>query len=106
MHHDHLRRGGGDGHRGEALHRIVRHFARHSRRDGDGVLAAIAEDYTWNGRRYPGTALAYLTEAMRYRFGGPELTALNRFLAAAARTGEIDEAPEIRIAVLSPTACR
>jgi len=77
-----------------------------SRRDGDGVLAAIAEDYTWNGRRYPGTALAYLTEAMRYRFGGPELTALNRFLAAAARTGEIDEAPEIRIAVLSPTACR
>jgi chorismate dehydratase len=77
-----------------------------SRRAGGEVLAAIAEDYTWNGRRYPEIALPYLTEAMRYRFGGPELAALNRFLDTAARAGLIDAAPEIRIAQLAPTACR
>jgi chorismate dehydratase len=76
-----------------------------SRRAGDAVMAAIAEDYTWNGKRFPETAFAYLTEAMRYRFGGPELEAVKRFLASAARVGVIEAAPDIRIASLSPTAC-
>ena len=77
-----------------------------SRRAADALLAAIAEDYLWNGRRYPEIAFRYLTEAMRYRFGGPELTALNRFLASAARLGLVDGNHEIRIAALAPTACR
>ena len=77
-----------------------------SRRSADVELAAIADDYSWNGRRDPELAFRYLTEAMRYRFGGPELTALNRFLASSARLGLIDEKHEIRIAALAPTACR
>jgi len=66
-----------------------------SRRAGSAVLSAIAADYTWNGRQYPEVALAYLRDAMRYRLGDPEVAAMRRFLAAAARIGVIDAAPSI-----------
>ncbi|HEX4823926.1 MAG TPA: menaquinone biosynthesis protein [Candidatus Polarisedimenticolaceae bacterium] len=89
-----------------ALDRDLYTALHESRRSAHAELAAIADDYTWNGRRDPETAFRYLTEAMRYRFGGPELTALNRFLASSARLGLIDRAPEIRIAAFLPTACR
>lgn len=88
------------------LDRELYHALHASRRAADVELAAIADDYTWNGRRDPELAFRYLTEAMRYRFGGPELNALHRFLGAAGRLGLVDANPEIRIAHLAPTACR
>jgi chorismate dehydratase len=66
-----------------------------SRRAGAAVLSAIAADYTWNGRQYPEVSLPYLRDAMRYRLGDPEVTAMRRFLAAAAEAGVIDAAPSI-----------
>jgi chorismate dehydratase len=91
--------------RWDALDRELYQALHASRRAGDAHLAAIAEDYTWNGRRDPETSFSYLRDAMRYRFGGPELAALNRFLEAAARAGLIGAAPEIRIAALTDTSC-
>jgi len=82
-----------------ALDRELYRWLHESRRAGDAVLAAIAEDYEWNGRRYPELAFSYLTESMRYRFGGTELDALKRFLASSQRIGVIDTVPDIRIAV-------
>jgi chorismate dehydratase len=69
-----------------------------SRRAGAREIAAIAADYTWSGRQYPAVALEYLRDAMRYRLGDPELAAMRRFLAAAARVGVIDAAPAIAFA--------
>jgi len=69
-----------------------------SRRAGAAALPAIAEDYTWNGSQYPGIALPYLRDAMRYRLGDPEVAAMRRFLAAAAKHGVIDSAPRIALA--------
>ena len=66
-----------------------------SRRAGSAVLAAIADDYTWGGRQHPAIALPYLRDAMRYRLGDPEASAMRLFLAAAARIGVIDAAPPI-----------
>ena len=89
----------------DAVDREIYLALHDSKREGCAVLPAIADDYTWNGRRYPEIALTYLRDAMRYRFGGPELTALRRFLASARRLGIIEEVPEIRIAVFTDTAC-
>jgi chorismate dehydratase len=64
-----------------------------SRRAGAAAVAAIAADYTWNGRQYPEVAHAYLRNAIRYRLGDPEVASMRRFLAAAAALGIIDAAP-------------
>jgi chorismate dehydratase len=69
-----------------------------SRRAGVSAVPAIAADYTWNGRQHPEIALAYLRDAMRYRLGEPEVTALRHFLAAASEIGVIDAAPTIELA--------
>jgi chorismate dehydratase len=88
-----------------ALDREVYQMLHDSRREGAAVLAAIAEDYSWNGQSYPEIAHGYLKDAMRYRFGAQELEALKRFLDAALRTGLIDAVPDLRIALASPAAC-
>ena len=72
-----------------------------SRRAGHAAIPAIAADYTWNGRQYPGIALAYLRDAMRYRLGDPEVAAMRRFLSAAATVGVIDAAPPIDFALVN-----
>lgn len=69
-----------------------------SRRAGAAALPAIAADYTWNGRQYPAVALSYLRDAMRYRLGDPEVAAMRRFFAAAARIGVVDAPPAITLA--------
>jgi chorismate dehydratase len=69
-----------------------------SRRAGAAALAAIAADYTWNGRQHEGIALPYLRDAMRYRLGDPEVGAMRRFFSAAAQIGVIDAAPPIAFA--------
>ena len=69
-----------------------------SRRAGTAALPAIAADYTWNGRQYPEIAHAYLRDAMRYRLGGPEVSAMRRFFAAASRIGVINAPPPITLA--------
>jgi chorismate dehydratase len=69
-----------------------------SRRAGAAALPAIAADYTWNGRQYPEISLPYLRDAMRYRLGDLEVSAMRRFLAAAAGIGVIDAAPRIALA--------
>lgn len=89
----------------ESMDRELYRCLHASKRAGDQALAAIADDYTWNGRRHPEIALPYLRDAMRYRFGGPELNALQRFLASAARAGVIDAAPDIRLALAAETSC-
>ncbi len=76
-----------------------------SRREGHRQLRWIADDYSWRGRRDPETAYRYLTEAMRYRLGGPEVAALRRFHAAAARLGLVERAPLVPIAYFSDAAC-
>lgn len=78
--------------------REVYQLLHDSRRAGSAALAAIADDYTWNGRQYPAIALPYLRDAMRYRLGDPEVAAMRRFLAAAAAIGVIDSAPRIELA--------
>lgn len=89
----------------ETLDRDLYQLLHDSRRAGAAALAAIAEDYTWNGRRDPERAFAYLRDAMRYRFGADELTAVRRFLAAAARVGAIDAEPDLRIALATTPEC-
>jgi chorismate dehydratase len=75
-----------------------------SRRAGAAALPAIAADYTWNGRQYPEISLCYLRDAMRYRLGDLEVSAMRRFLAAAAGIGVIDAAPPIALASFSGRA--
>jgi len=65
------------------LNREIYEILHASRRAGAAVLEAIAEDYTWNGRRHPEIALPYLRDAMRYRLGATEIAAIDRFLTAA-----------------------
>ena len=89
----------------EVLDREIYRWLHESRRAGHAVMAAIAEDYQWNGRRYPELALAYLKESMRYRFGGPELAAMKRFLVSAARVGVVDAVPELRVALTATVSC-
>jgi len=69
-----------------------------SRRAGAEALAAIAADYTWHGHQYPRIAETYLRDAMRYRLGDPEISAMRRFFAAAAEIGVIEAAPRIELA--------
>ena len=90
----------------DVVDRELYHVLHDSKRAAADALADIATDYTWDGRQYPEIALPYLRDTMRYRFGGPELEALDAFLAAAARVGVIDAVPAIRIMALSETACR
>jgi chorismate dehydratase len=88
-----------------SLDREIYQLLHESRRSGDTVLAAIAEDYTWNGKQYAEIAHAYLRDAMRYRFGGVEMEALKGFLAASHRLGLIDAIPELRIALATQPSC-
>ena len=74
-----------------------------SRRAGASAIPAIAADYTWNGRQYPEIALPYLRDAMRYRLGDLEMTALRRFLAAAASLGVTDVVPHVELASFRKT---
>jgi chorismate dehydratase len=74
-----------------------------SRRAGAAAIDAIADDYTWNGRQYPEIARSYLRDAMRYRLGDPEMSALRRFLAAAASVGVIERAPHVELASFRKT---
>lgn len=76
-----------------------------SRRAAGPWLTAIATDYTWKGRQAPEIARAYLSEAIRYRLGGPEVDAMNAFLAAASRCGFIGPAPRVRLASFSAVTC-
>jgi chorismate dehydratase len=69
-----------------------------SRRAGASAIPAIAADYTWNGRQYPDIAFAYLRDAMRYRLGDLEMTALRRFLGAAASLGVTEVVPPVEMA--------
>lgn len=89
----------------EAIDRELYQILHASKRAADPWLAEIAADYGWNGRRHPELALSYLRDAMRYRFGGPELDALKRFLGGAARLGLVAASPEIRIALATGARC-
>jgi chorismate dehydratase len=76
-----------------------------SKRRGDAVLSAIAEDYTWNGRRDPATALAYFRDNVRYRLGEPEVAGLRLFLRRAAELGEAPPLAHVPLARFAETAC-
>jgi chorismate dehydratase len=69
------------------------------RRRGRQQVARIAADYSWNGRKDPQLALAYLTEHMRYRLGAAELRGIERFFRAAHAHGLVDTVPEVRFAL-------
>ena len=83
--------------RARVVDREIYELLHASRRAGARELPAIAADYTWNGRQYPEVALPYLRDAMRYRLGDPEVAAMRRFLASAARIGIIDASPAIEL---------
>jgi chorismate dehydratase len=70
-----------------------------SKRRGDAVIPAIAEDHTWRGRSDPPLALRYLERHLRYRLGEAEVAGLRRFLTLAAGSAEI------RLAHFSAMAC-
>jgi chorismate dehydratase len=89
----------------ERVDRDVYQLLHDSKRASDPVLDAIAEDYTYAGVQYPEIARSYLREAIRYRFGGPELAGLRRFLASAAESGLIEAVPEVRIAFVAQARC-
>jgi len=74
-----------------------------SRRAGTSAIPEIAADYTWNGRQYPEIALPYLRDAMRYRLGDLEVTALRRFLATAATLGVTKVVPPVTLASFRTT---
>jgi chorismate dehydratase len=76
-----------------------------SRRMGGRALDLIAEDYTWQGRRWPEISAPYLRDNMRYRLGSAEVRALRRFWRAAHALGLLEFLPEPRLAVFSKTAC-
>ncbi len=76
-----------------------------SRREGQRALDAIAEDYTWNGRRNPEIAREYLRSHILYRFGAAELRALRLFLAEAAKLGIVERAHAPRLAMSRRTRC-
>ncbi len=76
-----------------------------SKRAGMAAIPAIADDYTWNGRRHPGVARAYLQEAMRYRLGDREVAAMRRFLSAAGALGLVESVPPVELMSFSAAAC-
>jgi len=89
----------------EAMDREVYQLLHDSKRAADLVLDVIADDYTYGGRQYPEVARSYLREAIRYRFGGPELAGLRRFLDAAARLELIEPGFDLRIAFSAEARC-
>lgn len=76
-----------------------------SRRRGARALDEIAAGYEWQGVRAPELCRLYLAEHIRHRLGAAEMQAVRQFLAGAARVGEIDEAPPVRLALDRRTAC-
>lgn len=74
---------------------LYRAFHR-SRGYGAKALDAIAEDYEYQGKRYPEIARAYLKENIRYRLGSAELEALRRFHRTAYQWGLIEEPHLVR----------
>ena len=88
-----------------SMDRDVYQLLHDSKRAADLVLDVIADDYTYGGMQYPEIARSYLREAIRYRFGGPELAGLRRFLDAAGRLGLAPAAFELRIAFSAEARC-
>ncbi|MCP3977722.1 MAG: menaquinone biosynthesis protein [bacterium] len=80
-----------------ALHR--------ARQAGVRAVDEIAAGYRWNGDCRPQRSAEYLRNNIRFRLGAAEVEALRRFLAAAAKHGIIDGAPEIRLAPERVTRC-
>jgi chorismate dehydratase len=60
---------------------------------------AIAREYTFEGRRDPELARAYLTRNIQFRLGTAELCGMKRFLAAAARVGAAPRVVDPQIGV-------
>jgi chorismate dehydratase len=87
-----------------SLDREIYEALHASRRSGAAALAAIAVDYTWNGRRDPELAATYLSRHIFYRLGDPEVAGLRRFLAEAARLGLAQETA-FRLATFRDTPC-
>lgn len=76
-----------------------------SRRRGAAAIETIAASFTWNGRRDPALARAYLMEHIHYRLGAAEIEALSKFCEGAARLGLIERPPDIRLALGRQTEC-
>jgi chorismate dehydratase len=76
-----------------------------SRRQGVRVIDAIAEDYSWNGTRYPELAREYLTEHIQFRLGAAEMQGMTTFFRAAAELGLIECVPRVETALRRRTAC-
>jgi len=76
-----------------------------SRREGGRCLDEIARNYSWNGKRYPDVALAYLTENIRFRLGSAEVRGMERFFEAALIRGVIHRSPTIRFALQPSVTC-
>lgn len=76
-----------------------------SRRAGSRALGPIAEDYTWQGRQYPGRSRDYLERNIHFGLGAAEIRAMKRFFGAAAELGLIQAAPPIKMALEHHTGC-
>jgi chorismate dehydratase len=77
-----------------------------SRRHGSQFLDAIADDYTWQGRRFPDISRDYLRRAIRYRLGADEVRGLRRFHDLARQSGLTDGSWTWRDATFVTGACR
>jgi chorismate dehydratase len=76
-----------------------------SKREGTKMIDAIAEDYTWEGRRYPELSRSYLRENIRFLLGADEMRGLRRFMTAAVECGAIASPPPLRLALTAGTSC-
>ncbi len=76
-----------------------------SRREGTRSIDAIAEAYTWRGRRDPELCRRYLRENIQHRLGAAELDAIRRFFRSAVRLGLVERAPVLRLALTRWTEC-
>lgn len=76
-----------------------------ARRRGRQAVGTIAESFAWRDHRDPALARDYLERHIRFRLGSAELRAMRLFFDAAASIGEIEAAPEIRLALQRRTRC-
>jgi len=84
-----------------ALDREIHTLLHESRRRGTASRERIASDYRWEGASQRERALEYLTHRIFYRLGAPEVEALERFLASAARLQLVPGSTEVRLARFS-----
>ncbi len=75
------------------------------RRAGKQAISSIAEEWEWDGTRFPDLVETYLTRNIRSRFGSRELHSLKGFLDVAAGCKLIPPPPEIRLAFHRWTEC-